>query len=178
MVDADTLPDSESGEALDMARRPRSAQLLLALALAATPLAVRAATDTDTLNVTATVRSGCALSGGSLDFGQYVSGQATDLDVTGTIAYTNCSGTLSFALDGGGSASITARQMRSGTNRLNYQIYRNATRSAIWGTGSDAQGVTLLTTQSGTVTVYGRIPKSQTVPDGTYTDTVNITLTF
>jgi spore coat protein U-like protein len=161
-----------------MARRPHSAQLLLALALAAMPMAARAATDTGTLAVTATVRSGCALSGGNLDFGQYVSGQATDLDVTGTISYTNCNGSLSFALDGGGSASVTAREMRSGTNRLSYQIYRNATRNAIWGTGSDAQGVTLLSTQSGSVTVYGRIPKSQTVPDGTYTDTVNITLTF
>jgi spore coat protein U-like protein len=150
-----------------MARRPHSAQLLLALALAAMPMAARAATDTGTLAVTATVRSGCALSGGTLNFGQYVSGQATD-----------CNGSLSFALDGGGSASVTAREMRSGTNRLSYQIYRNATRNAIWGTGSDAQGVTLLSTQSGSVTVYGRIPKSQTVPDGTYTDTVNITLTF
>ena len=36
----------------------------------------------------------------------------------------------------------------------------------------------LIGTQSGTVTVYGRIPASQMVPDGTYTDIVNITLTF
>ena len=33
-------------------------------------------------------------------------------------------------------------------------------------------------TQSGSVTVYGRIPASQVVPEGTYTDTVNVTLTF
>jgi spore coat protein U-like protein len=161
-----------------MARRPRPAQVLLALALAVAPHVAGAATDTDQLTVTATVRSGCALSGGTLNFGQYVSGQATDLDVTGTISYTNCSGSLSFALDGGSSASITAREMRSGANRLTYQIYRNATRNAVWGTGSDAQGVTLLSTQSGSVTVYGRIPRSQTVPDGSYSDTVNITLTF
>ena len=53
--------------------------------------------------------------------------------------------------------------MSSGTNRLNYQIYRNAVRNAIWGTGADAHGVVLIGTQSGTVTVYGRIPASQIV---------------
>ena len=36
----------------------------------------------------------------------------------------------------------------------------------------------LIGTQSGSITVYGRIPSSQVVPDGTYTDTVNMTLTF
>ncbi len=51
-------------------------------------------------------------------------------------------------------------------------------RTAIWGTGADAQVHVLLGTQSGSVTVYGRIPAGQVVPEGTYTDTVNITLTF
>ena len=68
--------------------------------------------------------------------------------------------------------------MSLGANRLNYQIYRNAVRNAVWGSGANAQGVVLIGTQSGTVTVYGRIPANQIVPEGTYTDTVNITLTF
>jgi spore coat protein U-like protein len=149
-----------------------------ALAAALVPSATKAGTDTDQLTVTATVLSSCSLSGGTLNFGQYISGQTTDLDVTGTINYVNCSGNLTFALDGGGSGSVNARQMSSGANRLSYQIYRNPTRSAVWGSGTDAQAVTLLGTQSGTVSVHGRIPKDQVVPDGTYTDVVNITLTF
>jgi spore coat protein U-like protein len=152
---------------------------LLALGfLVAGPLPARAATVTDVLNVSATVLSSCALSGGTLSFGDYTSGQPTDLDVDGTINYVNCSGTLTFALDGGGSGNINARQMRQGTSRLNYQIYRTASRTAVFGTGADAQGKILIGTQTGTLTVYGRIPKSQIVPDGTYTDIVNITLTF
>ncbi len=139
---------------------------------------LRAGTDTDQLMVTATVLSACSLSGGTLAFGPYTSGQATNLDVTGTINYVNCSGNLSFALDGGGSGNINARQMSSGSGRLNYQIYRNAARNAVWGTGADAQGVVLIGTQSGATSVYGRIPASQIVADGTYTDVVNITLTF
>jgi spore coat protein U-like protein len=162
---------------IEMLRRWHVPRWLLAAAMVfAQPAS--AATDTDQLTVTATVQSGCALNGGTLTFGVYTSGQQTDLDATGTINYTNCTGNLSFALDGGGSASITARQMRSGTNRLDYQIYRNSTRTAIWGTGADAHGVVLIGTQSGSVQVYGRIPRAQTVPEGTYTDVVTITLTF
>lgn len=100
----------------------RRVNVMVALLLAAVAEArpAGAATDTDTLSVTATVQSSCSLSGGTLNFGQYIAGQPTDLDVSGTINYVNCSGDLSFALDGGASGSVNARQMRSGTNRLNY----------------------------------------------------------
>jgi spore coat protein U-like protein len=164
-----------------MARRRTAAHLLLlaaAVLAGATFRPAHAGTDTGMLAVTATVLTGCALTGGTLNFGQYISGQPTDLDITGTIGYANCSGTLTFTLDGGGSANINARQMSSGSNRLNYQIFRTPTRNAIWGTGGNANVVTLVGTQTATVGVYGRIPGGQTVPAGTYTDTVNITLTF
>jgi spore coat protein U-like protein len=158
------------------------ARLLVGLAGAAACLGPAgpgwAATDTDQLTVTATVQSGCALNGGTLNFGQYTSGQTTDLDVQGTINYANCNGNLSFELDGGGSGNVNARQMSSGANRLNYQIYRTSARNTVWGTGTQAQAVQLLTTQSGSVAVYGRIPRAQAVPAGTYSDVVNITLTF
>ena len=151
---------------------------LAGIAALALPLAAIAGTDTDQLNVTATVQTSCALNGGTLNFGEYNSGQQTDLDVEGTIAFAHCSGNLSFELDGGGTGNVNSRQMSSGSNRLDYQIYRNPTRSAVWGSGTNAQGMVLLTTQSGTVPVYGRIPGGQTVPPGTYSDVVNITMTF
>ncbi len=162
-----------------MARPGSAARLLAALAVIlvlAQP--ARSATDTDVLTVTATVLSACSLSGGTLAFGSYTAGQTDDADVDGTINYVNCSGTLTFALDGGSSGNVNARQMRNGANRLNYQIYRNSARNAVWGTGADAQTQILLETRNGSVTVYGRIPARQVVPEGTYTDTVNVTLTF
>lgn len=152
-----------------------------ALVLAGTGLAgaAQAGTDTDTLTVTATVQSGCALTGGSLDFGQYTAGQATNLDAVGAINYTNCGpGTLTFELDGGGSANVADRQMSSGANKLKYQIFRDASRSANWSTGANAKQQQLLVTQSGKIDVYGRIPSGQVVPAGSYADTVTITLTF
>lgn len=153
---------------------------LVAMAMAFTPLTASAGTDTDTLSVTATVQTSCALNGGTMSFGQYMSGQTTDLDVTGTITYINCGvGTLTFELDGGSSGDPNDREMTSGENVLKYELHRNSTRNAIWGTGANARQVQLLqAVPSGTVDVYGRIPKNQAVAAGTYTDTVNITLTF
>jgi spore coat protein U-like protein len=164
-----------------MPRRGKIPGLLLVLAMStvtAAPLPVAAGSDTDQLMVTVTVQSGCRLNGGTLDFGSYNSGQPTDLDAVGIINIVDCNGDIVISLDGGGSGAVTNRQMRSGDNRLNYQLYRNPTRTAIWGEGSDAREITLLALQSAPIQVYARIPKSQTVPDGVYTDVVNITLSF
>ena len=151
---------------------------ILAAPMLLMPMSAKSGTDTDTLTVTATVQNACALNGGTMAFGQYQSGQSTNLDVTGQINYTNCSGTLSFELDGGQSGDINARKMLSGSNQLTYQLYRNAARNAVWGTGANAQGLQLLQPLSGKIDVYGRIPAGQAVAAGSYTDTVNVTLTF
>ena len=68
--------------------------------------------------------------------------------------------------------------MSSGSDKLKYQLYKNSSRTALWGTGTDAFALQLLSTLTGNVNVYGRIPSGQTVPAGTYNDVVNITLTF
>lgn len=137
-----------------------------------------AATDTDQLTVTATVESGCALNGGTLNFGQYISGQAQPLDAVGQINYSNCVGDLTFELDLGQNGNASTRQMGLGTARLRYQLYRDTARTAVWGTGTTAQAVRLFIPQNGRLDVFGRIPGGQGVADGTYTDVVNITLTF
>jgi spore coat protein U-like protein len=68
--------------------------------------------------------------------------------------------------------------MTSGSNSLNYQLYRNTTRSAVFGTGSNAYTEIRLVAGGGTIPVYGRIAGNQTVSAGNYADTVNVTLTF
>jgi spore coat protein U-like protein len=155
---------------------------VLALCGAVTGSAVPAVADTDTgqLTVTATVLSGCTLVGGSLDFGNYVSGQPGNLDAAGRIGYVNCRGTLTFELDGGQQGNVSARKLRGPNGSLAYQIYKTSTRNSVWGQGGDALQLQLLspTPTSGNVTVHGRIFGGQAVPGGTYTDIVNITLTF
>jgi spore coat protein U-like protein len=64
---------------------------------------------------------------------------------------------------------------------LGYQIYKTSARNAVWGIGRrrlSAASSSSATPGSGNVTVHGRIPGGQAVPGGTYTDIVNITLTF
>ena len=154
--------------------------LLLVSSLALSAPAAMAGTDTGQLSVTATVQNGCHLDGGNLDFGTFTSGQASNLDVNGSIRYTNCIGSLTFALDGGLNPSGNLRQMTSGSGRLSYQIYRNSTRDTILGPGGSTQTQSLIgsTPQNGQILIYGRIPSGQIAPTGSYSDIVTITMTF
>ena len=140
-----------------------------------------AQTETGQLTVSATVLSGCALIGGTLDFGNYISGQEADLDASGQFSFVNCSGTLTFELDGGIQGNVNSRRMSGADATLAYQIYSNVARTTVWGTGGNAFVLPLpsgATPSSGNLTVHGRIPGGQAVPGGSYTDIVNITLNF
>ena len=73
--------------------------------------------------------------------------------------------------------------MASGSNTLNYNLYRDAARTTIWGDGSGGTSffqvsVLPLLPTSGTVTVYGRIPALQDAHTGSYSDSIVATITF
>jgi spore coat protein U-like protein len=126
------------------------------------------------------VQPNCTVSSTTLDFGTYVSTQAAALNGAANIAYTNCpAGQLRFELNGGANGTVTARKMSNGASALlNYGLYRDTARTQNFAEGASARLVTLTATGSGTVPVYGAIPGAQAVAEGTYTDTVQITLTF
>jgi spore coat protein U-like protein len=72
--------------------------------------------------------------------------------------------------------------MRRSSETLNYNLYRDSTRSTIWGDGT---GGTQAYTQSNPqlnrnirVDVFGRIPAGQDVTAGSYTATVTATIFF
>lgn len=160
-------------------RKPRRLLALAFTALAATPAASLAA-ETDVLTVQVTVQEACSIAGTTIDFGTYTGGQQAALDAQGAITYNSCAaGTLTIALDGGTAGTVASRKMGNGSgSNINYQLYRNSARSQVWGTGGDAQQIVLLESGSGSVPVYGRIAAGQSVAAGSYTDTVNVTLTF
>jgi spore coat protein U-like protein len=84
------------------------------LASAAGP--VIAGSATSTLGVRVVVQPSCSVSGATLDFGNYTSGQAGDLGGFTQIAYSHCApGQLRFQLDGGSSGSTTARKLGNGS---------------------------------------------------------------
>jgi spore coat protein U-like protein len=155
--------------------------LVLALALSVSLAApTEAATTTGSLAVRVVVQPSCTVTGATLDFGTYTSGQAADLNATAQIGYANCSaGTLRFDLNGGANGTVTARRASDGVGGfLNYSLFRDSARTQNFGETTTGHTVTLTSAGAGNVMVYGRVPKSQTVAAGTYTDIVVITLNF
>jgi spore coat protein U-like protein len=139
-----------------------------------------AESDTGSLGVSATVQNSCSLTGGTMDFGTYVSGQTSDLEAQGSIAFANCPiGTMTFELAAGQSNNVNARFMTDGgQQQLDYQIYRDPNRTAVWGEGTDANVIQRFVAGNGTVSVYGSIPGNQTVTAGSFSDTIAMTMTF
>jgi spore coat protein U-like protein len=165
-----------------MKSKSRTTIAVSALSCALASGASLAATSNTTFQVTATVASSCSVSAGALAFGTYDPLSLTDKDATSTINVTcNLLSPYTLKLDGGViNTDISAREMDDGSsNRLGYQLYTTTLRTTIWGngvTGSTIAGVG--TGLSIPHTVYGRIASGQNVPNGSYADTVTVSLDF
>ncbi|GAB3776942.1 hypothetical protein GCM10028796_55340 [Ramlibacter monticola] len=81
---------------------------------------------------------------------------------------------------------VNARRMANGSvggEYLNYGLFRDTGRSAVWGfsAGIDTMSQSLSIDNNGsataTFTIYGRIPALQDVAIGSYSDAVTITVT-
>jgi spore coat protein U-like protein len=70
--------------------------------------------------------------------------------------------------------------MSDGTDFVNYELYSNSSRSAVWGTGLTAYTLAAAVTSDAAIdyTVYGKVPHGQDKPAGSYADTVGITVNF
>lgn len=153
------------------------------LCAALAPGLALAATTTTTFNVTATVIDVCAVSAGNLSFGTYSPIAGSALDGTSTITVTCSLGTAyNLRLDGGTNGSgVSARQMlrASGTELMNYSLYRDPARTNNWGQTDNTDTVSATGTGlNQDHTVYGRIPASENVPAGSYSDTVTVTVSY
>jgi spore coat protein U-like protein len=134
-------------------------------------------------NVTATVLKNCAVSTSDLAFGNYTAGSGSPVTASTTVSVT-CTAALAYtvALDGGQTTSdVTARAMTDGAaHNLTYGLYTTNGYGTVWGDGS-AGTSTVAGTGSGAaqpITVYGRIPASQFVAAGSYTDRVTVTVNY
>ena len=147
------------------------------------------------MDVSVDITETCNMSNTDLNFGGYdaFGANATqDLLTTGTITTTCTSGTTGVVTMSGGSYSTYCesskcyRQMANidETSFLKYNIYTKETdmwrfvwseRSTYWREVAHVMGAGF----PRNLTVYGRITKNQkTVAAGSYTDKVNITLTY
>jgi spore coat protein U-like protein len=138
-----------------------------------------AAQKSNTFLVSANVAAVCTITANDLAYGAY-DPSVGNVDASTTVDIVCTPGTTyDVGLDGGGSGSVIARQMASGAAVLNYGLYQDAARTTNWG---DTVGTDTVAGVGGggiqNITVYGRIPTSQFVAPGAYSDTVTATVTY
>jgi spore coat protein U-like protein len=108
------------------------------------------------------------------------------IDTTGTASFS-----VSGCINGGrtyvatlstGSANVySPRQMSSGSNRLDYNLYTDLTYTTIWGSGSGGTSSVSSTNNGASTTthfIYGKMIAGQDAAVGTYSDSIIITITF
>lgn len=85
----------------------------------------------------------------------------------------------SVAASPGNSGSYSQRRLQSGAYGLNYNLYLDPSRLQVFGDGSPGTSKSAgICAAACVVPVYGRLSGGQTVPAGTYQDSILVTLEF
>ena len=132
---------------------------------------------------------GCRMNATPIGFGNYDVFSGAPLDAVGAITI-NCSGSVRRATvtlsASSTSGTFNPRRMRrsAGTDLLDYNVYTDVARTAIFGDGTGGTSPVRRTRPSGprvpwstSISMYGRIPSGQDVSVGTYSDTLTATVT-
>ena len=136
------------------------------------------------MSVSASVATNCVFKNSpAIGFGVYDTITGAEVNGTGTISIACTKGTVAtVALDNGAnhaSASGTQRAMKSGSNFLNYDIYQDSAFGTFWGTATNAEVEPAAPSAAAvSFTAYGKIPSGQDIPQGSYADTVGVTVSF
>ena len=140
--------------------------LIAAAASLLVPAAARAASCT---NLSATLTFGPAA---------YNVYNAGDMTQAGSLSY-KCPPSLAplVSMSASLNGAYRPRQMTSGGNTLDYDLYFDAAMTIVWGVGADSHPVpTGGATQ--TIPFYGRIFAQQDAAVGNYSDTITVTFNF
>jgi len=128
---------------------------------------------------------------GSIAFGLYdvLASTPNDTLVNVTVACERNGGPANVVLtvrlsQGSNGTSVTARRMGliGGGDYLEYGLYRDVSRSSVWGFSDGIDTVSRSITvpnkgsASASFTIYGRIPAQQNVSVGTYSDSILLTV--
>ncbi len=134
-------------------------------------------------------RAACNVSATGVSFGPYDVFSGAPLDSTGSVTV-SCDEVPppNVVIEIGpsaGSGGFNPRRMRhaSRPDRLDYNLFTDASRSSVWGDGtSGTQIVSLKRVKRQkppvVTTIYGRIPPGQNVSVGSYSDALTVTITW
>ncbi len=133
------------------------------------------------------VQAACSVSTTAVNFGSYDVFAVVPLDSTGTVTVScneSPAPTVTIAVGPSpNSGGFFPRQMKhlQRTDLLNYNLFTEATRSAVWGNGTQGtftSGNRVLRHRPWFVTIYGRIPAGQDVSSGSYQEVLTVTITW
>lgn len=153
---------------------------LAALASVSFTSAARAATATDTFELTIAIDGTCEISATNIAFGNVAEG-STNVDAEGVITV-NCTlyTPYQIGLNEGLYVDSGNRRMYDGdSGYLAYGLYSDSGRTTAWGDTLDTD--TVASTGTGSAedyTVYARVPSTSLATSGGYADTVTATITF
>jgi spore coat protein U-like protein len=166
-----------------MARHGCTALVLLCVGSVPLPLA---AVTSQSFQVSATVTAGCLVVGGVSNYGSLNYGSQSALAtsmvqvaLTGGVQLQCTPGvTLNMTVDGGQyNSSGRHMQLTTGSNRVAYSLYRDAAFSQSLGVGqsvpvaySDANNINL--------PIYGQVQLPGNQPGGTYSDVLQVQLSW
>jgi len=133
----------------------------------------------------------CGVDAQPLAFGSFNTLDSQPHDTTADISVT-CQATgaetvnYDISLSTGGAGSYSERTLLSGAEVLDYNIYKDGSRSIVWGDGSsftetisDSMTFTGAGQEINNHTAYGRVlGNQQTAMIGSYVDTITITMTY
>lgn len=126
----------------------------------------------------------CTVGTSGVAFGSYSVFSSAPTNTTGTISY-SCTVDVDapvIRLSRGLSPSFSPRAMSTMGDTLEYNLFLDASCTAVWGDGTSATSVYSAPTpaagQSYNVTIYGRIPARQNVRAGAYSDSIVMTIEF
>lgn len=146
------------------------------------------AATTSTFTVTAQIAAGCLVVGGVTSYGVLNYGSQSALStgilstaLGGSMVTFQCTPgvAMSMSVDGGQNSASGTRNLKrsSGTQVLAYQLYRDAAYSQTLGIGQSV-AVSYSDPTAIRLPVYGRVQLTGTLPAGTYTDVVQVTVTW
>ncbi len=130
----------------------------------------------------------CTVAVGAIGFGNFNPFQPAPININSQLSI-QCNAlspivNYSIALSTGLGGGFNPRQMLSGLNTLNYNLYTAANLVTIWGDGTGGTGVISANLATCLLapclyTVYGQLPAPQpTAHVGAYSDTITATVTY
>jgi spore coat protein U-like protein len=132
----------------------------------------------------------CNVSSTGVAYGVYDPNSSSPTNATGnvhvscTVLLASVLSQINIRLSTGSSGTFANRKMSGGADQLNYNLYKDASHTTVWGDGTGGTGIftdNLLIAVLGTSvdhTIYGSIPPGQYVAAGSYADTITVTVEF